>query len=442
VEALERLRSVLAFCGKRLGGADPLVLLPQALDTIAGALESQKSEIDAFISDRNQTHLTNANSAADTALAQVAYVPAGISTPEELIGLIDATTTYRDRVEEQERASSTSRKQATGQIKEVASAVEGLREQTQSTIAEIKAQLDAERQKVASQASEQQKLFADAQEVRSKTFNDTLLKIQDSLTKALSDQQGQFSTAQENRNREFTAAQTESQKRFGDLIADYTKRLTDQDAEFSKQRSELGLVAQQRLGDLNSTFQTEAERILAEVNKHRQDIEKLVGVIGNLGVTSGYQTTANRARHSMWIWQGATVAALCGLVYFAYHAFLPSIQGDFRWESFAARVFLTVTVGVLAAYAGTQADRFFHMEKSNRKLALELAAIDPFIALLPQEEQYKFKLEIGRRSFAQEEVAIAESDKSPANTLDLLTSPQMKQLLELLGALSKLTKGS
>ena len=142
----------------------------------------------------------------------------------------------------------------------------------------------------------------------------------------------------------------------------------------------------------------------------------------------------------MWVWQGVTVAAMCGLVYFAYRAFLPSIQADFRWEAFAARVFLTITVGVLAAYAGTQADRFFQMEKSNRKLALELTAIDPFIALLPPEEQYKFKLEVGRRSFAQDEVAITKNDKSPATTLDLINSEQVKQLLELLAAVAKITK--
>jgi hypothetical protein len=129
---------------------------------------------------------------------------------------------------------------------------------------------------------------------------------------------------------------------------------------------------------------------------------------------------------------------MCGLIYFAYHAFLPSVQGEFKWESFAARVFLTITVGVLAAYAGAQADRFFHMEKSNRKLALELAAIDPFIALLPPDEQYKFKLEVGRRSFAQEEIAVAKRDKSPATTLDLLNSDSVKPLIELVNAISKI----
>ena len=428
IESIERLRSVLALCGKRLGASDPLTIAPASLDSIAGAIESQKSQIETFMSDRNLAHLVNANGAADTALLSLAQVP-GIATSEDLVGLMQSITTYRTVIDDQTKTSRTSRQEAKAQI-----------EMLTTGLSELRAQLEAERTKIATQAAEQQKLFADAQDARSKTFSDTVLNVQTNLTKTLTDQQGQFSTAQDGRNTEFTTAQRESQKRLSDLLADYTKRLTDRDTEFGKELGAAELASKQRLTGLDQTYQSEAATILTRVNQHRQDVEKLVGVIGSLGVTSGYQTTANRARISMWVWQVVTVAAMCGLVYFAYHAFLPSIQADFRWESFAARVFLTITVGVLAAYAGTQADRFFHMEKSNRKLALELAAIDPFIALLPQEEQYKFKLEVGRRSFAQDEIAVPKSDKSPATTLDLLNSDQVKQLLELAGAISKFTK--
>jgi hypothetical protein len=423
VDALERLRSVLALCGKRLGGIDPLAMSPASLDSIAVGFDQQKVAIEAFISDRNPTHLTDANHAADAALVVLAQIP-GISSPEELIGLMQAVTSYRDVLDEQLRSGTSSRREAKSRVVELTKSLEELKTLSQSTLAELKTQLEAERQKISSLAAEQQKAFAEAQESRVNT-----------LTKTLTDQQGQFSAAQENRSRDFTTAQTEAQKRLGDVITDYTKRLADQDGEFTKQRSAFVTTANEKLSALNEDYDKKAKVILDEVNKHRSDVEKLVGVIGSLGVTSGYQTTANRARISMWIWQGTTVAALVGLIYFAYHAFLPSIQGDFRWESFAARVFLTITVGVLAAYAGTQADRFFHMEKSNRKLALELAAIDPFIALLPQDEQYKFKLEVGRRSFAQEEAAVAKSDKSPATTLDLLNSDPVKQLIALVNAI-------
>ena len=132
----------------------------------------------------------------------------------------------------------------------------------------------------------------------------------------------------------------------------------------------------------------------------------------------------------MMFWQGVALAGMAAVIVFAFKAFLPTLQGNFNWETFAGRVFLTITVGVLAAYAASQADRFFQMEKYNRKLSLELAAIDPFIALLPEDEQHKFKLEIGRRSFAQEDTPSAHV-KSPATTLDVLASKEGQQLLQL-----------
>src|SRR5882762_5939996 len=75
LEGLERLRAVLAFCGKRLGGTDPATTSPGPLDAIAGSLDSAKTEVEAFLKDSNAAHLTNANSSADAALVQLAQVP-------------------------------------------------------------------------------------------------------------------------------------------------------------------------------------------------------------------------------------------------------------------------------------------------------------------------------------------------------------------------------
>jgi hypothetical protein len=429
-EALERLRAVLALVGKRLGGTDPLTIFPAPLDGLAAAFESQKAEIETYIGDHNVIHLTNANTNADSALANyLAQIP-GTASSEELIGIVRTVGSHRSALEEQERLSLTARREAKRQIEELTTTLEGLKAQTQSSVAELKALLEAEKQKMATQATEQQKQFTDAQTTRSNTFNDTLLKVQENLTKTITDQQGQFSTAQDNRSREFTTAQADAQKRLSDLLADYTKRFADQDAEFTRQRDVFTSTAQGQLTALNETYEKGAKKILDQVDNHRKDVEKLVGVIGNLGVTSGYQKTANTARNSMWFWNAVAVLAMCGLIFFAYHAFLPTMQGDFRWGAFAGRVFLTITVGVLAAYAASQADRFFKMEKYHRKLALELAAIDPFIALLPLDEQQKFKLEIGRRSFAQEETPSLVSDKSPATTLDVLASKEGQQIVQ------------
>jgi hypothetical protein len=428
IDGLERLRSVLTFCGKRLGGTDPLTIPPAPLDAIAGSLESAKAEIEAFVIDHGVAHLASANGAADTALINLAQIP-GIATQEELVGLIQTANSHRNLLEQQAASSFESRKKAESEIQELRSKLDAFSAQTQIAITALQSQLDVERQKLSTQSSEQQKTFADAQETRGNTYNETLRKVQESLSQALTDQQRQFSEAQENRIREFTAAQTDSQKRLTELVSDFTKRLSDQDSEFTKQRVAFGADTTKRLEELQKNYSDQADGILKKINVHREEVEKLVGVIGTLGVTSGYQKTADSARKRMMLWQGVGVVALVAVILFAYKAFLPTMQGDFKWGSFATRVFLTVTVGVLAAYAISQGDRFFHEEKHNRRLALELAAIDPFIALLPEDQRFQFKLEIARKTFAQD-LATTKNDKSPATALDILASKEGQQVLQ------------
>jgi cellobiose-specific phosphotransferase system component IIA len=440
--ALERLRLVLAFCGKRLGAGDPQLIAPSALDPMATAFESQINDIGLFKSDFSQAHLIEANNQADAAISVLVTIP-GISTPEEMVALTQAATRYQSILDDRERLNSAARKDATVEVEKLAAAIEALRTETKTALDELKSQFEIEKQKLTAAATEQQKLFTDTQTARNTTYNETLLKVQDSLTKTLTDQQGQFSAAQESRSRDFTNAQAESQKRFGDLIAEHAKRLADQDAEFTTQKNVFLSAAEKNLEGLNSDFGSKATAILRQMEEQRRKIETLVGVIGNLGVTSGYQKAANGARRSMWLWQIVAVVAMALVICFAFRAFLPTLQGQFIWEPFVARVFLTVTVGVLAAYAASQADRFFKEERYNRKLALELAAIDPFIALLPQEQQQSFKLEIGRRTFAQEETLTQSVTKSPATTLDLLASDEGRKFLQVaIETAIKAVKGS
>jgi hypothetical protein len=80
-----------------------------------------------------------------------------------------------------------------------------------------------------------------------------------------------------------------------------------------------------------------------------------------------------------------------------------------------------LTVAVLAAYAASQADKYQKLERNNRRLALELEAIGPFIAPLPLEQRHEFLLKIGDRSFGQsDESQFGPHTKSPATIVDVL----------------------
>ena len=88
-----RLRAILAYIGKRIAAADPLVTAPGPLDAIGPVLAAVQNELTAFISDKNPAHIVTANVTADGALMAVGQVP-GAYSPEELGVLVSSTTGY------------------------------------------------------------------------------------------------------------------------------------------------------------------------------------------------------------------------------------------------------------------------------------------------------------------------------------------------------------
>ncbi|MEX2156018.1 MAG: hypothetical protein WD773_04170 [Gemmatimonadales bacterium] len=385
VDALERLRAVLTLIGKRLAAADPATTYAAPLDGIANALLQATTEVQNFVANGNAGHITNANTHADNALANLAGV-AVPTTPKELAGLKDAAVAYRSSLDEQLR-------KARGATTSLAGEVEAVKEKA----AELTTAITSERQR---------------------------------LSELSSGFQAQFSTAQETRNREYTEAQGARQDRFAALMTEFTTRLTEQSADFSQQREAAVRQYGEDVAALKQNYADAGKAVLDEIEGHRKNVEKLVGVIGDLGVTSGYVKVANYARVALWIWQGVAVVAMGGVIYAAAELFIPQLQGPFSWEGFAGRIIFSLTVAVLAAYAAYQADKYHQMEKQNRQRALELAAIGPFLAPLPKDQQDAFRLALGARTFGQNGITNGHPvERSPATVLDLVGSPELQAVV-------------
>lgn len=306
LDLIERLRSIVAFVGRRLASMDPALVPPQPLDALANQLQSAVSELQNFGSNGQVAHLANANSNASEAVIQLGRMP-GTMTPEDLTALSEAAAGYRTSMEQ-------------------------VVEQSRRALADLTTEV----------AGLSEKLVGLANEVSGQRT---------SVTTLTSDFQSQFSTAQETRAREFTEqqgsrqkehgdAQTARQARFDDLHAGFTQKLSEQTAEFAKQGEALQRDANERLAKVDSEYQVAAKAILEVIEARRDDVEKLVGVIGTLGVTSGYQKVAESARKSMWLWQGLTLLGFSVVIGFAIFAFLPATQGEFSWERFAGRLVL------------------------------------------------------------------------------------------------------
>jgi len=386
LDGIARLKSILIFVGRRLAGADPYLFQTGSLDNIGSALQAVTQEVQNFIANGSIGHIVNANSHGDTALTHLAQINVQLTT-EDFMAAKEAAESYRVGLE---KALSV----VTGTASQLSGEIESLR----TRITELSTELTAERTR---------------------------------LSTTVSDFQTQFSTAQELRSSTFTTDLKERQERLNLLFTEFTQKLGEQNTEFTNQRDEIAKLHQIELDKLKEQFVDKSTKLHEEILIRKAEVEKLVGVIGNLGVTSGYLQTANEAKKTVRIWQLITVGAMLALILIAYESFLPTIVAGFTWSGFAGRVFVTLTVGALAAYAGTQADKYQKVERYNRRLALELAAIGPFIAPLSEDKQADFRIKVGDRSFGQGEGARSELDaKSPTSVADIiLKDPKVRSFI-------------
>lgn len=456
---LERIRTVLAFCGKRLAAADPMITNPQPLDVIANNLVLAQNEITAFVSDKGPQHIASANTAADAMILATAQI-LGATSPEELGELVASSTEYRTTIqhaladakkqiqhfksiseESLAKLNSTSEQslsQLNSKFEDITKTLTGSAESIQGSLNVLSNSIKAEQQKLAQIVTDQQGQFSTAQEARSKEFTEGLRLANENYAKLATEYQSQFSAAQDTRSKEYTAAELARQSKHTELIAEFNKKLADQDAEFTKDRTAFVAASKADLERLVSEYEENAGKVLEDIQQKQKYVEKLVGVIGNLGVTSGYLRIANQARWALWLWQGATLASLVTLSILAYRTLgvLDGGHGVFSWEGFAARALVLVSLGVIAAYSGAQADKLFGEERRNRKLALELEAIGPYLAPLPVEEQNKFRLQVGEQSFGRD-LDLHTHRKSPVSVVDLLKSKETKEVAKLLVDIAK-----
>jgi len=391
LEALARLRLVLTVVGKRLAGAEPSLVYPGALDTISNGISAATGEVAAFVGNGSVGHLANANAHIDSVLGGLGQIAIPTSS-EDFAGAQQAAESYYRHIEKAFDRTKSSTAAMTAEVEAV-----------RAGLVQLSGDITVERQR---------------------------------LSAVVSEHQAQFSAAQESRMNEAVARQNEQQGRFASALAEYTQALSIRTAEYVALFESVRKEHAERLASLTVDFVTKAQGLKSDIEARKKEVEELVGIVGNTAVTSGYATSAQRAHTSARIWSAIAVATMIGFIGVALFEFIPAVGASFSWSALTGRVFVSLTVGVLAAYCGKQAARYQCAFRRNEKMALELAAIGPFLAPLPTEKQHEFRLAIGDRSFGREEA----SEGANENSSTLMELANAKGLRELIVEIVKAAK--
>ena len=323
------------------------------------------SEVAAFQSNRGRKHLVTANNHADNVIAYSGQLPlvASIQPLEE------AQTTLATIRKQSEQATVALSNQE-HQLREEFTRLTQQMEATTKEITTQKGRLD-------SAITEYQKQFSNSESTRHERFS-----------QGESARQSQFTEGQKTQNDRLAQVLTDAQKRTQDSIDDAKTRLANMLEEASKKANEQ-----------NAEFSTQGTDVLRELELFRGKAVNLMHVIGSTGMAGEYQKTANSARRGNIIWQVIAGSSLLGLIIFAMFTYLATQTAEIIWGVVAARLFVTMTFGILAAYAARQSDRYAETEVRNRGYQLELSSIDPYLANLPEDIQQKVKVELAQKLF-------------------------------------------
>ena len=87
------------------------------------------------------------------------------------------------------------------------------------------------------------------------------------------------------------------------------------------------------------------------------------------------------------------------------------------WPYLAGRVFIASAVAILATYAGGRASGHRREEQHLRRTELEMASIDPYLALLPEADRTEIKKSVAGRMFAQPERSTEPEGRGPSGSV-------------------------
>lgn len=201
------------------------------------------------------------------------------------------------------------------------------------------------------------------------------------LDDALNGLQATFATAEAERAAAHTTAMTEQAKEAADQRSDMEEDL-DQD------RAKWAGLAQGALDDLGDL---------------KKQAESLVNAVGLSATSTEYGKYAEQERKAanFWRWVAAVgfIAAFAAFLVMLLTGFGGHITGDTPWQVVVFKVTGSAGLLALGVYASRESSSHRKAERSAKSIQLDLAALEPFIANMSEEDKSTVRLGAALRLF-------------------------------------------
>ena len=350
LEEYTRLLKVLNVLAVRFSKLDAELFNQGLWGNFANFLTNTQNSIKAFSQNKDLGNLQNANNYVDQILSILKPLDSG-ATPDEFKAIADASAIFQQKVVEEMQRVKTRGDEIKGQLDALSNAI------TQS-----KARLDEHAQTIQQQKTR--------------------------LDQSIAEYQKQFSEAQEKRSKDFA----DTGKKYLD---DFVRQTKSFDAEFSESNRKRQANFDIFFMDTKNASQGHLDFLL----KREEEVNKIFGAIGSTAFAGNFKNTADKEASAANLWRWIAMIMMVLMIAVSGFAFYFSVVEKTDWTLFLFRLGTVVVFGVPAFYAANESSKHRERERLNRKVHLELASIDAYLVLLPDNERNKIKGDLTEKFF-------------------------------------------
>ena len=341
LEKLNFFESASKYIKDRLNLTIPILTPLSEFNTIAVEIESALAQINSFIGNNNTGHLSNAENNLNTALVRVRNLPLPFSKNDfnfsKSISSFEGIV--KSKYEELEKENNS--------IKTELDTIKNTLVEKQTQINQISDLLTKKSNEIANLTS---------------TFQTDFNNIKSSSLQSYENDRKTFRT-------------------------EITTDRNNYKAEFTTDKEQFKKEVTEKILDIdNKTKET-----LNNINQKLEEAKRLVNVIGNVGVTGNYQNIANQHKRTANIWRYIAIGFMTILSGLLIYAIWDVSSANYDWIKSVIRIIAAAALSYPATYASKESSRHRRLEIINRKLELELAALTPFIEMLPEEKKKDIK---------------------------------------------------
>lgn len=188
-----------------------------------------------------------------------------------------------------------------------------------------------------------------------------------------------------------------------------------------------------KFDNYSKEIKSKIEEALEQIETHQSKVEKVVGIIGATGLSAGYKKAAFWGNITSWIWASIAIGSIGLLIYAVVTHVFPNLDKPVEWTTVVRQLLSSTPFILLAGFAALQVAHHQRTELRNKRSALELAAIDLYIAPLEQDERNEVRRFLVDKFFGQQE---NEPQKTESKRLLALAT----ELVKILKPLNELAK--